>query len=280
MLRILGQLASTVALLFAAAALIGTTYLAGYLGGFGVSLTTVRLDPGTAVLTALVPTVYLLPAMLVAFGYVFSVAVGLAAADEATGAEDRPRPRTFRQRWFDEALLEGVGFALIAAVISVGILAGTLILLNLPRSPDVIVVNVIVPALAAVLGIFPARWIATSSRFAPTTRVWWSMLGIIVWAILIAIVTYILGAEVARQYTDQLASASPGATRVTIRDALPGLTPSGPASPLGAVSYDSVVLLFRDEQAWLFAVRDTTAPRGYRAILVPAIQVIGVTSVD
>src|SRR5690349_16064874 len=123
MLRILGQLASTVALLFAAAALIGTAYLAGYLGGVGVSLTTVRLDPGTAVITALVPTIYLLPALLVVFGYVFSVAVGLAGVDAPAGPGRRPGRPSFRQRWFDEALLEGVGFALIAAVLSVGVLA-------------------------------------------------------------------------------------------------------------------------------------------------------------
>ena len=82
MLRILGQLASSVALVFAAEALLGTTYLAGFLSGFGVSLSTIRVDPGTAVLTALVPSIYLAPAGLVAFGYVFSVAVGLAAPDD------------------------------------------------------------------------------------------------------------------------------------------------------------------------------------------------------
>jgi hypothetical protein len=280
MLRILGQLASTVALLFAAAALIGTTYLAGYLGGFGVSLTTIRLDPGTAVITALVPTVYLLPAMLVAFGYVFSVAVGLAAADVPVAGSAAGRP-TFRQRWFDEALLEGVGFALIAAVISVGFLAATLLLLNLPRSPDVLLVNVILPAIVAVLGIFPAHWIVNSPRFEAETRVWWSMLGIIVWAVLVAVVTYILGAAVARQYTDQLSSpVSQPRARVEIRDALPGLAPSGSPTALGAVTYDGVVLLFRDEQAWLFAVGDPGAPRGFRTILVPTIQMIGVTGVD
>jgi hypothetical protein len=303
MLRILGQLASTVALLFAAAALIGTTYLAGYLGGFGVSLTTIRLDPGTAVITALVPVIYLAPALLVGFGYVFSVAVGLAAQDEEderagrrrrgwrrAAPVDQPAPRRarfgarlrgFQQRWFDEPLVEGVGFALVAAAVSVAVLDGTLTLLNLPRTPDVLLLNVIVPATAAVLGIFPAHWIVNSPRFGPHTRVWWATLGIIVWAILAVIVTYVLGAEVARQYTDQLTSPTATLpTRVTIRDTVPGLNPSGAATPLGATTYDNVVLLFRDEQAWLFAVREPTAPRGYHAILVPAIQVIAVTSVE
>ncbi len=298
MLRVLGQLASTVALLFGAASLLGTTYLAGYLGGFGVSLTTVRLDPGTAVVTALVPAIYLLPALLIGFGYVFSVAVGLAASDTNSPLIERPRHirsadgadavvretvgvrwGRIQRRWFDEALMEGVGFAMIAAVISVGILAGTLLLLNLPRSLDVLLINVVVPAGAAVLGIFPSHWIVNSPRFRASTRIWWATLGIILWAIMGVIVTYVLVAEVARQYTDELTSPTTAIqTQVVIRDTVPGLAPAAGATGLGARTYDSVILLFRDEQAWLFAVRDPGAPRGFRTVLVPAIQVIGVTS--
>ena len=160
-----------------------------------------------------------------------------------------------------------------------GILAGTLVLLNLPRSPAVIFVNVVLPATAAVIGIFPAHWIVNSPRFHASTRVWWATLGIILWAIIGVIVTYVLGAEVARQFTDTLTSPAANLpTSVTIRDAIPGLAPVGAATPLGATTYQGVVLLFRDEQAWLFAIREPSAPRGFRTVLVPAIQVIAVTS--
>lgn len=179
--------------------------------------------------------------------------------------------------------MEGIGFALLAAVASVGILAGVLLMLNLPRSSDVLLVNIIAPALAAVVGIFPAHWIVNSPRFRPHTRVWWATLGIIIWAIIIAIVTYILGAQVARQSTDALSAPTTTiATQLIVCDSLPGFAPIGRSASggTGPTTYDSAVLLFRDEQAWLIAVRDPAPPRGFRTMLVPTVEVIAVTGVD
>jgi hypothetical protein len=276
-LRILGQLASSVALVFAAEALLGTTYVAGFLSGFGVSLTTIRLDPGSAVVSALIPSIYLAPAALVAFGYVFSVAVGLAAPDDEEARSRRLGRQGFRAKYLDEELTEGVGYALVAAVVSVAVLAGTLFLLNLPRSPEVFLLNVIAPAALSVVLIFPAHWIVTGTTFGPGTRVWWATLGIIVWGIVGTIVTYLLGTAVARQYSDELRSSAPLGQQVTLRDAIQTLPASGLPTSLGGTTYDAVVLLFRDEQAWLFAIRDANAPRGYRTVLIPAIQVVAYT---
>ena len=285
MLRTLGQLASTVALLFGAEALVGTAFVGGLLSGFRLSVTSVRLDPATAVLNALVPSLYLTPAALVLFGYLFAVAVGFVPPrnrdDEGSRRNRRiGHPRRFRSaalildeledEVLDRTLIRGVIAAVIAAVISVLLLLSALHLLNLPRTPETLLVNVLVPVVAVIVGILPARWIQTRRAFRTGTRVWWAALAILIYGGVAVAVTYVLGAAVARQSTDVLVSSVPLTSSVTLREPVTGLAKA--RLSLEDNTYVGAVLVFRDDQAWLFAVRDGAG--GFKTWLVPAPQVL------
>jgi predicted metal-dependent hydrolase len=284
-LRTLGQLASTVALLFGAEALVGTAFVGGMLSGFRLSVTSVRLDPATAVLNALVPSLYLIPAALVLFGYLFAVAVGFVPARDPNDAASRRNRRLGRERPFRSAaeilneledeflnptLLRGLLAAVIAAVISVLLLLAALHLLNLPRTPETLLINVLVPVAAVIVGILPARWVQTRRAFRTGTRVWWAALAILVYGGIAVAATYVLGAAVARQSTDLLASGAPLTSSVTLREPVTGLAAA--RTSLEDNTYGGAVLVFRDDQAWLFAVRDGAG--GFRTWLVPAPQVL------
>ncbi len=297
MLRILGQLASSVALVFGAEGFLGVIFIAGFLAAFGVSLPTVRIDALTAVTSALVPTIYLAPAALVLFGYVFAVAVGLVRADAPDRHTRRPpvaaagepaeslggsgpglgaRIGTWREQYLDAPLLRGVGYSLVVGLVAFAILLLTVNLLNLPRDPQTLLITAIMPEAVALLTIFPAHWVIADPRFDRPTAVWWIALATIVLTGVASVSSYVLGAQVAGTHTAELMSPADLGTTITIRDAIPGLTPAGPSTPLGATTYANIVLVFRDDQAWLFAARN--APGEFRTYLVPAIQVVAIST--